>query len=43
VDALEAALSPWWERLDATAEDIAACWTAIAAARSAGPKERRWP
>ena len=42
-DALEAALSPWWERLDATAEDIAACWTAIAAARSAAPKRRRWP
>jgi hypothetical protein len=34
-DALEAALSPWWERLDATAEDIAACWAAIADARSA--------
>jgi hypothetical protein len=41
-DALEAALSPWWERLNASAEDIAACWTAIADARSAADKEPRW-
>ncbi|HEX6582138.1 MAG TPA: hypothetical protein VF056_00960 [Thermoleophilaceae bacterium] len=42
-DALEGALSPLWERLNASTEDIAACWTAIAHARSAANKERRWP
>jgi hypothetical protein len=42
-DALEAALSPWWEHLNAAAEDIAACRTAIAHARRAAYQERRWP
>lgn len=32
-DALEAALSPWWEYLDASIEETAACWIAIARAR----------
>lgn len=32
-DALEAALSPWWERLTASHEDIVASWAAIARAR----------
>jgi hypothetical protein len=36
-DALEGALNPWWERLNASVEDIAASWTAIARAlRDAG-------
>lgn len=41
-DALDAALIPWWERLNASLDDIAACWTAIARARSATGDERRW-
>jgi hypothetical protein len=36
-DALEAALSPWWEALNASVEDVAASWNAIARAfRDAG-------
>jgi hypothetical protein len=36
-DALEAALSPWWERLNASVEDVVAAWTVIARAlRDAG-------
>jgi hypothetical protein len=31
-DALEAALSPWWEYLDASIEETATCWIAIARA-----------
>lgn len=31
-DALDAALSPWWEGLNASVEDIVASWTAIARA-----------
>lgn len=41
-DALEAALSPCWEWLNASLEDIAACWTAIARARRATDQERGW-
>jgi hypothetical protein len=41
-DALEAALSPWWERLNPSVEDIAACWTAIARARRATDQGRPW-
>jgi hypothetical protein len=37
-DALEAALSPWWERLNASVEDIAASWIAIARAREPGER-----
>jgi hypothetical protein len=33
VDALEDALWPWWERLDATPQDTVACWIAIERAR----------
>jgi hypothetical protein len=33
VDALEDALCSWWEELDATPEDTAACWIAIERAR----------
>ena len=33
VDALEDALCPWWEDLDATPEDTVACWMAIERAR----------
>ena len=32
-DALEAALSPWWEYLNASIVEITACWTAIVRAR----------
>lgn len=30
---LEEALRPWWETLDATPEEVAACWTVIERAR----------
>jgi hypothetical protein len=33
VDALERALRPWWEYLDATPEDVVASWIAIERAR----------
>jgi len=33
VDALEDALHPWWDDLDATPEDTVACWIAIERAR----------
>jgi hypothetical protein len=40
-DALEAALSPWWERLNVSAEDVVASWTAITrASRDADNRPR---
>ncbi len=41
VDALERALRPWWEYLDATPEDAVASWIAIERARRAAGRSAR--
>jgi hypothetical protein len=40
-DALEAALRPWWQYLNASVEETAACWIAIARATRRPTSPRR--
>jgi hypothetical protein len=40
---LEEALRPWWEELDATPEEVTACWMAIQRARRHADRDEGKP